>query len=409
MDKLGQIEKRRRELHYLSLFLVYFLAGVVFGLLFFIDRLVGFYDALEYNSFLRLLFASVVVAFIFYLTQRERAQARLTRELIKDMRAGSERLRKELRYSKFTDELKGQLANLRDENALKAMFESSRKFFNADGGAVVLKTQGSAWKAPLVSAPGAPDQELIEELTKVIARTGRAFVQPQPEFPDHRLIKNINSIIAVPLRLENRLYGLIAFWSVAETIYDPGELKMLEAMAREATAADYNLEDVQEKKDIFDGLVDLIANIGDERVNSRQQTERVIERATEMAMALGLDDESIASMSIAAKLRNIDLVANGASGGEDAAAILATLNFPAEIVEPLLAASGEELPSGELPVSAQILGLAELYVVNAFPPRGRKPAPKTVLAKIEPLTHGYDDRVLAALRETLDVSTANPD
>ncbi len=413
MKTIDQIEKRRRELRFISLALIYFLALVVFGLFFFIDKMAGFFGALQYNVFLRVLFVGLIIGFIFYLAQKERMQSKLTQQLLTEMGGTADRLRKELRYNKFMRDISHLTENLRDDAALERLFSATLKFFGADGGVVVLRNRGTSWKPPLVSTPAEVDETLIAEISKVIGKTGRSFVQPQPEYPDHRSIKSVNSIMAVPLRLENRLYGMIAFWSDT-IVFEESDLAVVELVAKETSGSEFNLEQAQERIDQFNGLLDLIASAGDEKAKTKKRTQLVIEQAQAIAAQLGLPPESIEAIETAARLRNVDLVANGSiPGGADSAEIAASLNFPQPVIEALVKTDNgsdgttETTGAGQLgPINAQILALSELYVTKAFPPRGRRPAVKNVFAKLEPSTSTkFDEKVVAALKKAVGLDS----
>ncbi len=401
-NTIEKIEKRRRELHFISLFLIYFLSLVVFGLFFFIDRFAGFWATLQYNVFLRTLFVSLVIAFIIYLAQKERMQAKLTKQLLDQVSGSSERLRKELRHNKFLAETSELAESLGDDRSLQKLFEISVRYFKADGGAVVLKNRGSSWRDPLVAKPDDVDPELIKELTRLVGKNGRSFLQPQPEYPDHRMIKGVESIIAVPLRLENRLYGIIAFWSYQSAVFDETDLGVLEVLAKDASAAKFNIEEIQTRQDQLQSLLALVAECGDEKAKAKKRTDQVIDQARALGLALKLDPAAAAAVETAVYLRHIDLVANGsAPPGSSPATIASALGFPDDVAQALTI----DDVGGGLPLEAQILALAELYVSKAFPPRGRRPAPKTVIAKIESIAvEKFDPEVFDALKQTLGVT-----
>lgn len=404
MQTIEKIEKRRRELRFISLFLIYFLSLVVFGLFFFIDRFAGFWSALQFNIFLRTLFASLIIAFIIYLAQKERLQAELTKQLLDQVSGSSERLRKELRHNKFLVEADELAGNLGDDRNLEKLFEISIRYFKADGGVVILKNRGLSWKEPLIARPDDVDPELIKELTKLVGKNGRSFLQPQLEYPDYRTIKSVESIIAVPLRLENRLYGIIAFWAARNNAFDESDLGVLEVLAKQTGAVEVNFEELQTREDQFQGLLALVAECGDEKAKAKKRTGQIIKYALALGRALDLDTASLAALETAVYLRHVDLVANGsAPPGSSPATIATTLGFPDDIAQAL--STADDADSSDLPLSAQIVSLSELYVSKAFPPRGRKPAPKNVIAKIEPAAvEKFDPEVLDALKQTVGVA-----
>jgi len=103
---IEQIEKRRRQLHFLSYFLIYFLALAVVGLFFFIDDLINLFGLLKYNLILRLTFVSFVTVFIFYLAHKEREQADLTKDIVKELEETNNKLLAELQQNQFLYEVK---------------------------------------------------------------------------------------------------------------------------------------------------------------------------------------------------------------------------------------------------------------------------------------------------------------
>ncbi len=408
MQTIEKIEKRRRELHYISLFLIYFLSLVVFGLFFFIDEFAGFWAALQYNIFLRTLFVILIIAFIIYLAQKERMQGKLTKQLLDEMSDSSERLRKELRQNKFMAEVSHLAGTLSDNDSLVKLFDTAARFFHASGGAVVLKGSGRAWKPPLIAKPQGADREMIMEISRLVGKSGRSFIQPHPDYPDHGQIKAVNSVVAVPLRLENRLYGVIMFWAEASGAFDESDMAMMETLARETSSGGFGFEQAQGREDQLEGLLLLISQIGDEQAKTKKQTEHLIIRAQAIGRNLGLKEEAIEAIATAAHLRHIGLIANGVAPTDSGPAdIVAGLGFPPAVVA-VLSRSGKSTTSDEPdshPRSAQALALAELYVSKAFPARGRRPAPANVLAKIEKeAADEFSPEVLAALKATLDIS-----
>ncbi len=403
MYTIEKIEKRRRELRFISLFLIYFLSLVVFGLFFFIDRFVGFWAALQYNIFLRILFVSLIIAFIIYLAQKERMQAHLTRELLDEMSASSGRLRKELRHNKFLAKVGELTESLGDDQTLAKLFELAMRFFKADGGTVILKDQGSAWKEPLIAKPDDIDPALLKDLTKLVGKNGRSFLQPQPEYPDHRTIKGVESIMAVPLRLENRLYGIIAFWSAQTELFDESDLGVLEVLAKETSVAEFNLEEVQTRQDQLQGLLAIVAECGDEKAKAKKRTPQLVEQVRALGQLLELNPAAIVAIETAVYLRHVDLVANGsAPPGSNPASIAAALGFSEDVAQAL--STIDNTDGTDLPLSAQILALSELYVSKAFPARGRKPAPKNVIAKLDPeAVEQFDPKVFEALKRSVGI------
>jgi GAF domain-containing protein len=407
METIQQIEKRRRELQYITYFIIYLLALVVFSLFFFIDQLAGLMGALRYNLVLRSFFVALVAAFIFYLARKESQQGRLTAELLGEMENTSGKLALEIRRKEFLSEISHLIANLRDESVLERLFDLTRNFLEAEGGAVVLRNLNSTWKAPLVSYPDDTDKNMVSDIAKLVAKTGQAVLQPDPRFPDHRQMKNMNSIIAVPLRLEGRLYGVIAFWSGDESvIYGENDLSLIELIAREAAGSAFSVRLMQEKKDQFKGVLKLLATASEDR--PKPLAPIVAEHAKALAKQLNLPREAVRAVETAAMLKNVGrLTANGAKngGGGKSATTLRSLKFPKAVTDILggyekaLAGNGAAA-SSPLPVGVKVLALSTAYVEAANPKRGRAPSAASILAKLKtrPL---FTEELVAALEHVL--------
>lgn len=410
MNTIEYIEKRRRELRRINYFLIYLLAMTVFGMFFFIDAFSGLFGALKYNIFLRFYFIAFIAAFLFYLAQKEKQQSKLTARLIEETQETSAKLAKELRNKEFQSEISVLLTNLGDTAVLEQLFRAALTFFKADGGVVVLRDGTKSWKKPLVSFPEGAGSKVIDQIVKLIGHTGRSFAQPDPAFPDHSAIKGVKNALGVPLRLEGRLFGLIAFWSNDRVIYDQSDLKVLEFIAREATNSRFTIELVQEKNDQFNGLLALVAKAADDRQRLKDRTVKVAKQAKALAKQMGLPHETVTAVEIAAMLKDVDTVITTkiakANGTNKSALILKSFDFPKRVTEILAGLSNGNCNGKKsaavktVPIGSRVLVAAEAYVTLATPARGRGPSPVSVLAKLEAGAGSlYDEEVLDALRE----------
>ncbi|MDP1807923.1 MAG: GAF domain-containing protein [Actinomycetota bacterium] len=410
MNTIEYIEKRRRELRRINYFLIYLLAMTVFGMFFFIDAFSGLFGALKYNIFLRFYFITFIAAFLFYMAQKEKQQAKLTAQLIQETQATSAKLAKELRHKEFLSEINVLLTNLGDTAVLEQLFRAALRFFEADGGVVVLRDGTKSWKKPLVSFPEDTNSKVIDQIVKLIGHTGRSFVQPDPAFPDHSPIKGVKNALGVPLRLEGRLFGIIAFWSNDRVVHDHSDLKVLEFIAREATNSRFTIELVQEKNDQFNGLLALVAKAADDRRRLKDRTVKVARQAKALAKQMGLPQETVTAVEIAAMLKDVDTVIATkivkANGANQSALILKSFDFPKRVTEILAGLSNgngdgkKSAATKTIPIGSRVLLAAEAYVSLATPARGRGPSPVSVLAKLKAGTGSlYDEEVLDALRE----------
>jgi hypothetical protein len=407
MKTIQQIEKRRRELQYITYFIIYLLALVVFGLFFFIDQFAGFFGTLQYNVFLRTYFVAFIIAFILYLAKKESQQAALTAELLAEMEETSDKLAQEVRRKEFLSEIGHLIANLRDETVLEKLFGLTRKFLNADGGAIVLRNLNSTWKTPLVSYPDGIESDIVSDLAGLVSKTGQAVLQPDPRFPEHRQIKNLNSIVAVPLRLERRLYGVIAFWSNDENVtYNESDLSLIEFIAREAAGSAFSVRLMQEKKDQFKGLLKLLAVACEDRPKTLAPI--VAEHAKALAQQLNLPKETVRAVETAAMLKNVGrLTANGAksANGGKSATTLRSLKFPKAVTDILAGYEKAVAENGAStgrpwPLTVNILALSSAYVEAANPKRGRAPSPASIMAKLKTQPR-FNEELLGALARVL--------
>lgn len=422
MNTIEYIEKRRRELRRINYFLIYLLAMTVFGMFFFIDEFTGLVGALKYNIFLRFYFVGFIVAFLFYMAQKEKQQAKLTARLIRETEETSAKLAKELRRKEFQSEISVLLSNLGDAAVLEQLFRAALRFFEADGGVIVLRNGTRSWKKPLVAFPEGADSKVIDQIVKLIGHTGRSFVQPDPAFPEHSAIKGVKNALGVPLRLEGRLFGVIAFWSNDRVIHDAGDLNVLEFIAREATNSRLTIELVQEKNDQFNGLLTLVSKAADDRRRLKDRTAKVARQAKALAKQMGLPKETVTAVEIAAMLKDVDTMiatkAAGTNGANKSALILKSFDFPKRVTEILAGLSNgngngkKSAVTKPIPVGSRILTVAEAYVALASPARGRAPSPASVLAKLEVDAGSvYDEKVLKSLRDLvlpLDEATTYP-
>lgn len=409
MNAIEQIEKRRRELRRINYFLIYLLAMTVFGLFFFVDELTGFFGALKYNIFLRFYFIAFIIAFLLYLGQKEKQQSKLTAKLIREAQETSEKLAKELRHKRFLSEIGVLITNLGDSAILEELFGAALKFFEADGGLVILRDRTRGWRKPLVSFPEAADPTIIDQIVNLIGHNGRAFIQPDPEFPEHQSVKGVVNAFGAPLRLEGRLFGLIAFWSEGKVVYDRSDLNVLEFIAREATNSRFTIERVQERNDQFNGLLALIARAADDQQRPKDRAGKVARQAKALAAQLGLAPETVAAVEVAAMLKDVDKVVAPSggkrNGANPAAQILKSFDFPKRVTEILAGLSvdtsrgAKEAANRNAPIGTRLLRVSEAYVALATPARGRAPSPASIIAKLEAGAGTlYDQNILDALR-----------
>lgn len=404
MNTIEQIEKRRRELRRINYFLIYLLAMTIFGMFFFIDQVSGLFGALRYNIFLRFYFIAFIVAFLLYLAQKERQHARLTAQLIHEMQGTSEKLAKELRHKQFLSEISVLLANLGDTAVLEQLFSAAFTFFEADGGVVVLRDKNKVWKKPLVSFPEEIDPKIVEHMINLIGSNGRAFIQPDPEFPKRHAIKEVDEAFGAPLRLEGRLFGMIAFWSNKGAAYDRSDLAILEFISREATKSKFTISLAQEKTDQFNGLLELIAKAADEKEHLKDRTVKTARLAKSLARQLGLGQETAADIKIAAMLKEVDKIVEikpgkSKSAGQSAK-ILESFGFPKHITEILAEAEAKNKKNKTASISSQLLRTAGAYTILATPARGRAPSPSSIMKKLE-ASGLHDQKILNALKETV--------
>ncbi len=302
------------------------------------------------------------------------------------------------------------LSNLRDSAVLEQLFSAALRFFEADGGVVVLRDKAVGWKAPLVVYPEDGGAKTIEQITGLISHTGRSFLQPDPDCPEHAPIKGVKNAFGVPLRLEGRLFGVIAFWSNGSRIHDRGDLGVLDVIAREATNSRYTIELLQEKNDQFNGLLALLAKASDDHLRVKNRTLKVAEQAKCLARQMGLPRAMVDAIEVAAILRDVDQLVksprgNGsANGSSRAPQVLKSVNFPARITD-ILAGLGRHNGNGTKPASAKaapigsrIIEVADAYVAQTKPPRGRGQSPERAVAKLEEGAGSvYDKAVVDAL------------
>ncbi|HEB12889.1 MAG TPA: GAF domain-containing protein [Actinobacteria bacterium] len=400
MQTIDQIEKRRREIRYINYFLIYLLAMSIFGIFFFIDVINGFFGALEYNIMLRLYFISFVAAVILYLAQKEKQQRVLARKLLTDMEKTSQDLAKEVRNKEFLSTISFLISNLRDNTVLEKLFNVTRQFFQADGGAVILRNEHRKWSDPLVTFPENVDPVLIDDITKLISKTGRSFIQPEPGTESHQPIKGAKNLIAVPLRLEGRLWGVITVWFDSTVTLGKSELEVLEIIACEASNSALTIEISRERNELLHGLLELISKAVDAQGGAKNRSMRIAEQAKALAQEMDLPKATVEAVEMAARLKNVHhIVGNGKKNGNASGAsakILKSLNFPSRVTQ-ILAANGNSKRS--VSVGSSVVTLAEAYVNLAYPSRGRARATSSIIAKLE--TDSHDEQVLEALKQLI--------
>ena len=398
MQTIDQIEKRRREIRYINYFLIYLLAMSIFGLFFFIDMINGFFGALKYNVMLRLYFISFVAAIILYLAQKEKQQSVLSKEILKDMEQTSKDLAKEVRNKEFLSTISFLISNLRDNTVLEKLFNVTRQFFQADGGAVILRNENKRWVAPLVTFPEKVDPGLINDITRLIGKTGRSLIQPEPGTKGHQPIKGVKNLIAVPLRLEGRLWGVIAIWFDSKITLEKSELEVLEVIACEASNSALTIEISREKNALLNGLLELVSKAVDEQGGTKNRSIKIAAQAKALAQEMDLPKATIEAVEMAARLKNVHhIVGNGKKNGNgtgQSVKLLKSLKFPSRVTQ-MLSANGGSKKS--ISVGSSVVELAEAYVTLAYPSKGRARTTPSIIAKLE--TAAHDELVLDALKE----------
>ncbi len=405
MQTIDQIEKRRLEIRIINYFLIYLLAMSIFGIFFFIDVINGFFGALQYNIMLRLYFISFVSAVILYLAQKEKQQTSLTRKLCMDMEKTSKELAKEVRNKEFLSTISFLISNLRDNTVLEKLFNVTRQFFQTDGGAVILRDENRKWAAPLVTFPENVDPGLINDITKLISKTGRTLIQPEPGTENHQPIKGVKNLIAVPLRLEGRLWGVIALWSDSNITLEKSELEVLEIIACEASNSALTIEISRERNALLHGLLELVSKAVDEQGGVKNRSNRIAAQAKALAQEMDLPKATVEAVEMAARLKDVHhIVGNGKKNGDGAGRsvkILKSLKFPSRVTQ-VLAANGSSKRS--ICTAYSVVTLSEAYVNLAYPSRGRSRTIPSIIAKLE--TDSHDEKALDALKQ-LVIKTNN--
>lgn len=415
---IEQIEKRRRQLHVLSYFLIYFLALAIIGLFFFIDDLINLFGLLKYNLILRLSFVSFITFFIFYLAHKEREQADLTKDVVKELQETNKKLELELKQNQFLYQIKRDIVDLKDPKVLARLFSKTVHFLQADGGAVILKDKSGGWHEPLVALPETADSGLIKKIARLVSKTGRAVLQPDPEFPQHKLVEEVASFVAIPIRLESRLYGVIALWKNAgEGFFQENDLKLLKLIAQEAASSAYNIQLLQERADQFKGIVTLLAKAAAEKESLNTSLNlKTAQLAKQLAAALELPQEIQYDLELAALLKPSGLFLNGSlkkgqhPGGLETAEFLRSLKFPRSLTN-IIAHTDEnydgsglkKLKAEQIPLGARILAVCEDFAKQAYPQKGRPPSMTKILAAMQQeAERKYDPQILEALKRVLE-------
>lgn len=413
---IEQIEKRRRQLHFLSYFLIYFLALSVVGLFFFIDDLINLFGLLKYNLILRLTFVSFISFFIFYLAHKEREQADLTKDIVKELEETNNKLVAELQQNQFLYEVRRYIVNLKDPQVLARLFKKTINFLQADGGVVILKAKAGGWHDPLVVFPQDFNTDLIKKVTKLITKTGRSLLQPDPEFPEVKLVEEVASFVAVPIRLESRLYGALILWkTAANSSFQENDLKLLKLIAQEAAGSAHNIQMLQERTDQFKGILSLLAKAAAEKENVPASLNLKIARlAKEVAAALRLPEETQQAVEMAALIRPAGLFLNGHKdssqlSGQETAAFLQSLKFPRSLtsiishLEENYDGSGSNKLKGEqIPIGTRILAVCQDFAQQANPLKGRPPSPAKILEILQKQAgQKYDPKVIEVLSQLL--------
>lgn len=411
---IEQIEKRRRQLHFLSYFLIYFLALAVVGLFFFIDELINLFGLLKYNLILRLSFISFVTFFIFYLAHKEKQQADLTKDLVQELEQTNEKLSEELKQNQFLYEVRRYIIDLRDPAVLTRLFSKTISFLQADGGAVVLKNPNGGWHEPLVVFPHNYDAAMIKKIIKLVSKTGKSLLQPDPQFPNLKTVPEVTSLLAVPIRLESRLYGVITLWkSTTSPSFKENDLKLLKIIAQEAAGSAYNIRLLQERENQFKGILRLLAKAAAEKANVNTSLNlKVAELAKEIAAVLKLPEDERQAIEMAALIKPAGLFLNGHSttiNGQETAAFLHSLKFPrtlttviAGLDEQFDGTGNKGLKGEQINIGARILVVCEDFAKQAYPKKGRPPQPLKVLAAMQKQAgKKYDPHILETLEQLL--------
>lgn len=393
MISLEKIERRRRQLQLIAYVIIMILAVALISLLFFVDNLTNMFANLKYNIFLRFYLLVFIVASILYLGQKERQQDMQTKLLMDELRETSNRLAGELREDIFLNKISHKLANLSNDEALDYLFTATKEFLDADGGVLSLKTERGDWEQTRKASDEniGDEDELARAVAKWIEQTGRSFLFPNPNISAAKLgleDKNVDTVLAVALRLKGKLFGVITFWrSKIKDVFNEHELNFLQIVARQAAGTAFNRQLAQAKDDQFNELLLLLAKAIDERESdSNGHSDRAAQCARKISEQMGLSNDEIETIERAAILQNIGYLAlpkelfsqYSLTDEENAlledhprygAKMLRSLKLPRRITDLVLLhhewADGsrpQAMPKKDVPLGAKIIAVADAFV-----------------------------------------------
>lgn len=434
MDQsLIKIERRRRQLQYITYFIILILTVSFVSLLFFVDYITDMFANLRYNIFLRAYLLVFIIASILYLSQKERQQDLQTKILMEELRDTSNRLAAELREDIFLNKISHKLNNLSSDEALEYLLASTKEFLDADGGTLKLKKADGQWE-PARSASGPVEIEedkLAKAVAQWVEQTGHSFFYPSEGVSAAALdleTNNISSILGVALRLKGKLFGVVTFWrSKLKAAYSKNELNLLQIIARQAAATAFNRQVEKEKCVQFKELLRLLAKAIDERnPDIKNHSEQSVKWTKKIAEQLGLALDEIETIETAAILQNIgylafprELFSQATLTDEENAALedhprygakmLRALKFPRRITDIVLLhhewADGSRplsINKHDIPIGARIIAVVDAFI--GLSQQGEGLDFKKALNQLQLLgNEQFDSEVVKALGKTITI------
>jgi len=190
------------------------------------------------------------------------------------------------------------MASLPEAEGLRAVLDESLKRFAADAAAIVGED------ITMVTAEGVERQEAQAGVLHVALETVRAGRAVAEE-----LKEDGSSALTIPLRIGGQLTNVMVLWRRG-TQFGPDDLDGLSLVARIVELSLENSALVAEVKDQLTGSLHMMVDLIEQRLpNYRTHSERVAQAAVALGRALGMREEELEDLRLAALLHDVGMLA----------------------------------------------------------------------------------------------------
>lgn len=248
------------------------------------------------DEYVRITVAGLLLMLVLYLLDQHNRLRRRILQVHGDLEDAEARLRLAHDRLQFSYRAAELMSSLTEKHGLHRVLEESLVYFSADAAAVV------GDDIDLVTAEGADAgeaQRVLMRLALDAVRSGE---------PIGRADEELGDLLAVPLRVQGSLRSVCCLWR-RDSAFDEGQLEGLRLVARviEMTLENQQLLDATNSR--LEGTIAALQGLVEVRLPGYTgEAGRIADRSVDIGILLGMDDQQLADLRIAASLHDVGML-----------------------------------------------------------------------------------------------------